>query len=342
MKNSHAKLKQSSNVSFLSVLLICCFLFTGSSEPVLAQSTESSYILLSSYREEIKIGDEFYLFAWTSNGKKPSWKSSDSKIASVNTYGLVTGKKAGTAKITAKISGAEISCRVTVDKTEISLNQTKLSLERGETAKLTALTSNRSAVTWKSSKKSVALIDENGTVTAVKPGEAVLTASADGTSVTCTVTVKQPKITLNKTSVTLYRGQTVKLSATVSSGIQPTWQTNKKSVAIVDEYGIVTAIKHGTAVITVKLDGVSKLCTVTVAQPKITLSSLELNLKTGETARLTAKVSSGNPVTWSVSKQQIAGIDSTGKVTAYEKGTCYIYATEDGVKERCILHVTDS
>lgn len=327
------------SVISIIIFMICCFLFCGDSMTASAASDEFSCVLLSSYEKVIDIGDEFYLLAWTSNGKKPAWKSSNSRVASVNTYGLVTGKRAGTAKITAKISGAEISCRVKVNKTVITLDKKSLSLEHNALIKLNAFTSNHAQVTWKSSKKSVALVDDQGQVLALKPGEALITASADGTSVTCRVTVKQPKITLSRTSVTLYRGQTIKLNATVSSGIEPIWKSNKKSVAFVDENGNITAVKHGTAVVTAKVDGITKICQVTVEQPKITLSDVELNLKTGQTVQLRAEVSSQNPVTWSASRQSVANVSSDGKVTAYEKGTCYIYATEDGVKERCIVHV---
>lgn len=323
----------------LVLMTICCFLFSGNS--ITAKAANLTCVLLSSYEEVIDIGEECYLLAWTSNGKKPTWRSSDSRIASVNTYGLVTGKKAGTVKITAKISGAEMSCKVKVNKTIITIDKKSLILERNTSAKLQALASNHADIVWKSSKKSVAVVDENGYVTAINPGEAIITANADNTSVSCKVTVKQPKVVLNKTSITLYRGQTAKLTASVSSGVAPTWKTNKKSIAIIDENGVITAMKHGMAVITAKVDGISKICQVTVEQPEITLSNVELNLKVGQVIQLSAEVSSKNPVVWSTSKQSIASVSNDGKVTAYEKGTCYIYASEDGVKERCIVRVTE-
>ena len=122
-----------------------------------------------------------------------------------------------------------------------------LSIEHGETLRLSAITSNDSPVTWKSSKKSIATIDEYGKVTGIKPGETTITANADGSSAVCTVTVKLPSVQMDKTSATLYRGKNLKLTATVSSGVKPTWKTNKKSVAIVDATGTVTAIKHGNS-----------------------------------------------------------------------------------------------
>lgn len=337
-------MEKKTSVSVISVIIfmICCFFFSGSTLTAKAAAEDKfPCVLLSRYREVIDIGDEFYLLAWTSNGKKPTWKSSNSRVASVNTYGLVTGKKAGTAKITAKISGAEMSCHLTVRKTEVRLNKSSISMERNDCVKLTASTSNHSGVIWKSSKKSVALVDENGIVTGMKPGEAVITAAADGTKVTCKVTVRQPEVTLDKAEVTLYRGESVKLNASVSSSVLPTWKSSRSSVAFVDENGFVTAVKHGTAVITAKVDGISRICQITVEQPEITLSETEVYVKAGEKIKLSAEVSSGNPVTWSASKKSVAVVNSNGTVTALAKGTCYIYAAEDGVKERCIVRVLE-
>ena len=260
----------------LCVIIICSFPL----QTISASSSSSfSFIILTKYSAIADIGNEFYIVAITSTGKQATWKSSNSKIASVNTYGKVTAKKSGTATITAKIKNAEASCKVTVNKTEISISEESCSIERGKTLVLSATTSNNSKVTWKSSKNSIATIDEKGTVTAIKPGEAIITASADGSNSTCKIKVKSPTINLSKTSITLYRGQTAKLSATISSGINPTWKTNKKSVAIVDSSGTITAVKHGTATITATVDGVSKSCEVVVKEPTITLSSSELCLK---------------------------------------------------------------
>jgi len=331
------------HISIISalILLLACIFFTSDGQYVQAQESKLACVLLSSYTKTLDIGDEFYLMAWTSNGKKPSWKSSNSRVASVNTYGLVTAKKAGSVKITAKISGAEMSCRVTVNKTTVTLNKTSLSLERNATERLTASVSTGAQVVWKSSKKSVAVVGEDGTVIGVKPGEAMITASADGTKATCLITVKQPTVTLNKTSANLYRGDVLKLTANVSSGITPTWRSSKKSVAVVDENGTVTAIKHGTAIITAKVDNISKICQITVESPEITLNYSDLDLKVGETVRLTAAVSSGNPVEWRAGKTSVADVSADGTITAYKKGTCYIYASEDGAKERCVVRVTE-
>lgn len=324
------------------LIIILCFIILPSPSilPHTAKASSLAFVVLSQYSASVDIGEDFYLIAVTSDLTLPTWKSSNSSVASVNTYGKVTAKKAGTAVITAKIKKGEASCRVTVNKTKITISQTSASIERNETLTLTAATSNRSTVTWKSSKKSIATIDEKGVITGLKPGETTITATADTSSVTCKLTVRLPGIKLSKSSIKLYRGNTYLLTATVSSGVRPVWKTNKKSVAIVDENGTVTAIKHGTATITAMVDGVEKRCVVIVEQPTITLNQTELTLKEGGTAALSAAVSSGNPVVWSTSNVNVVTVSETGIVTAVKKGKAYVYASEDGVKIRCTVNVT--
>lgn len=299
------------------------------------------FVILSNYSETFNIGGELQLYAVTSNGKFPTFKSNNSKVASVNTYGYITAKSAGTATITAKINKAEASCKITVRKTIINIQSAKTSIEAGETLRLSSKTSNGSTVVWKSSLKSIATIDESGLVTGIKPGKTVITAASDKSTDTITITVKSPAISLNHTSISLYRGQTFQLAAKVSSGLPPAWKTNKKSVAVVDESGNITAIKHGTAIISATVSGVAKTCTITVKQPDITLDSYDITLKKGEIKKVTATVSSGNTPVWSSSNPNIAVIDSTGNITGVQKGKAYIYAAEDGVKIRCTIHVTE-
>lgn len=326
---------------FTSILTCFILIFSISSVQAAKASNPFTFVMLSQYQSTMDIGDEIYLIALTSNLKKPTWKSSNSSVASVNTYGKITAKKAGTATITAKIKDAEASCRITVRKTTISLNKTKASLERGDILKLSATTSNGSPVKWKSSKKSIATINDQGVVTALKPGETTITASSDGSSTSCKVIVKSPTVKLNQSKLTLYRGQIARLTATVSSGMKPVWKTNKKSVAVVEEDGTVTAIKHGTAIITATVDGVSKRCEIIVKQPTITFNKAEFEIKKGATVPIYATVSSGNIPIWSTSNSNVAIVDETGNVTALKKGRAYIYAAEDGVKVRCTVYVTE-
>lgn len=76
-----------------------------------------------------------------------------------------------------------------------------------------------------------------------KPGETTITVTADKTAQTCKVTVKQPTVRLDRTSASLYRKGTLRLSVSSTSKSIPRWKTNKKSVATVDNEGRVTAVK---------------------------------------------------------------------------------------------------
>ncbi len=324
------------------LLLILVPFITGAmpQTSVAASSGAPPYIILPFYGSVMDIGEETWLCAYTSTGKKPTFKSSNSKVASVNTYGYITAKGSGTATITVKIKDAEASCYITVRKTKLTLNRYSLILEHGETFKLNASTSNNSTVKWKSGRKSIASVDDRGFVTANKPGDTVITVKADDTVTTCKVKVKSPTLTLDIKSLSMYRLSTVPLKVNVSSGISPKWKSNRSSVAVVDQNGYVTAIKNGTATISATVDGVTVTCSVTVKKPDIILSDTDITLKAGQTRTIKASVSSGNTPLWSTSNSDVATVSSSGKIKAIKKGTATITVIEDGTKAKCKVHVT--
>lgn len=336
--------KSVSRHPFCKMMVVLAVLFTlvaGIGERQAQAATGIPFVIISRYSAYMDIGDSFYLIALTSSGKKPTFKSEDSKIASVDTYGRVTAKKAGRTYVVAKINGAQARCAVTVRKTEIVLNMSSVSLECNQKAQITSKVSNGRKPTYKVDKKSVATVSESGVITAVKPGEAVVSVSADGTTKNVKVKVRKPTVKLDKTSISLYRTQTSTLKVQVSSGKKPTFRSSRSSVATVDENGVITAIKNGTATITVSVDGVSKTCTVVVKKPAISLNIYNVELKKGTTAVISASVSSGNKATYSSSNTSVAVVWPNGLIKAVGKGTCYIYAQEDGTKVKCKVVVKE-
>lgn len=328
-------MKKGSNISILCLLLILLLLIPS----LPANAANYPLLVLNAYHKQIAIGDCFYLVGVASNGKLPTFKSSASSIASVNTYGLVTGKKSGTALITAKIKGAEASCQVQVLPTNITVNRSNVSMENGTVFQLSASTSTGQDVTYKSSNKKIVMVDQNGFVTACRPGAASITVSCEGTSKVVAFTVKKPSISLNQYSITLYRTQRSQLIPTISSKLTPAFRSSKSSVATVNEYGYITAVKHGTADIKVTLDGVTKVCKVTVASPTITLNFKTLTLKVGQKATLKTQVSSGNQPIFTSSNSEVVSINEQGIITALKKGKAYLYASEDGTKVSCQITV---
>lgn len=328
---------------FKKVIAVLCMVsmlcFSQLSQEMVFAKDVYALVVLNTYQKTVNIGDEFYLIAASTDGRKIRFSSSDSKVASVNTYGLVTAKKAGTAKITAKTVNGEASCRITVRQTAIELGTRQIFMENGTTVKLTAHVSTGHKPSFKSQRKSVATVDENGWITAVKPGETTITVSADRTSATCKVTVKKPTVSLSRSSATLYRKGELKLSVSSTSKSTPRWKTNKSSVATVDSSGKVTAVKHGTAVITVTVDGVKKSCVITVKQPEITLERTDMTLSPGQKKQVKVKVSSGNTPVFSSSNTNVATVDANGVVYAAGRGKASIYVSEDGVKVKLTVTV---
>ena len=252
----------------LLTILLACTLMLPQINITNAANGSLPFILLSSYRQSIPIDGQFLLVAITSDGSLPTFKSSSSAVASVNTYGVVTGKKSGTCTITAKIRRAEASCKVTVEKSVVTISESHVTLENGATAQISATVSTGHDVRWRSSASSIASVDEEGLVTAKKCGSAIIRATADGVSAKCRITVKKPALSLNRSSITLYPEENYQLVATCSSNRPLTFRSSASAVASVDESGLVIARKKGTATITVKVDGVSRICKITVKPPK--------------------------------------------------------------------------
>lgn len=125
------------------------------------------------------------------------WSSGNNEVATVSQEGLVTAVGVGTADITVKANdGSEMSaiCKVTVTPklvTSIKLDDEELTIVRTHTRQLTATVLPEDAddrsVVWSSGNEEVATVDETGLVTALKVGEASITATAnDGSGVSAT------------------------------------------------------------------------------------------------------------------------------------------------------------
>lgn len=126
-----------------------------------------------------------------------TWATSDAEVATVSASGLVTGVKAGKATISVKV-GDE-----TKDSVEITVKPVTVAIDGSETAEIyvtrtVQLTVTKApadaAITWTSSDDEVATVSENGLVTGVKGGEAIITATSGNASDSITVTVKDTVI----------------------------------------------------------------------------------------------------------------------------------------------------
>ena len=134
-------------------------------------------------------GQNYQLNASVSGVK---WSSKKKAVAAVNASGLVTAKKTGKTTITAKANGETVKCTVTVKAPTIKLNKKTASIAVGKKLNLKATVGGASSqVKWKSSNKKCASVNASGKVTAKKTGKVTITATANGKTAKCTVTVKK-------------------------------------------------------------------------------------------------------------------------------------------------------
>ena len=162
-------------------------------------------------------------------------------------------------------------------------------------------------------------------------------------------------VSLNKSSLSLEEGGSETLVATVTpdnaTNKTVSWKSSASGVATVDGNGKVTAVKTGTATITVTTSDGSKTasCEVKVSAKIIEVQSIAVSPETaviyeGETVALSATISPENAsdksITWESRSPGIAVVDNKGVVTGVSNGIVYIDAKAgNGIKGTCGIHV---
>ena len=283
---------------------------------------------------------EKYAIKCTKTGKL-TYKTSNKKVATVSSKGVVIGKKAGTATITVSLKGKKLTaCKVKVVAApkKVTLSNTSLTLNVNDTFKLKAKVNSGShaSYTWASSNKSVATVSKAGLVTAVGAGSATITVKThNGKKATCAVTVNNPGPTLFVTpqSMTIIEGNWQ--DATVTYTVEGTthWESSDTSVATCawtsDWSGndtTLTVYGHsaGSATITITNNKNSDVVSlyVTVIPPEkeetpeetgygeyddiVTVSPTEVSMTAGESRDTTITFNAKGTVTWSSSDENIA------------------------------------
>ena len=284
------------------------------------------------------------------------WVSSNSKIATVDQNGVVTGKSHGTVTITAtgRDSMVANSVKVTVQTApkSISLNITEKTIDLSTDAKSFQLIGTISPSTanvyleqtWTSDNTSVANVDNNGRVTALKNGDATITVSTGNkkTAICKVKVVTSPTgiaLDKNRATVNLSGTKTVDLTATLTpktANIYDDLQWSSDSAsAKVEKTGKytarVTGVSNGNAKITVSTgNGYKAECIVTVETKiiGITVSPNETEVEVGSTVTLTAtkkpSIGSTEGLVWSSSNNRVAKVNNDGVVTGIAQGTVTI------------------
>ena len=270
---------------------------------------------------------------------------------SVNTQGIDMST-AGTKTITITYQEDNFIRQASVDVfvPEISLPGV-LSLKAGGSQVLKA-TVNPANLTpeWSSSNANIAKVEQNGKVTGVGNGTAVITAKVGEVSASCTVTVTTDvsSIKLSQTKLSMKPGEKKKLTATAlptaASNKAVSWNTSNKKVATVKN-GAVTANKPGTAKITAQIGSVKATCTVTVKKVKaksVKLNKKKVTVKRRKSVKLKATMKPKNAtdtLSWKTSNKKVATVKN-GKVTGKSVGKAKITVrTSSGKKAVCNVTV---
>lgn len=235
------------------------------------ETTELSFVIEpAEYRNEIE------------------WSSSNDSIATVNNLGVISARRGGTCTITGECGGksitAYITCQFTVPDTVLDMNLEDITMSyEGQTADLAIdydLTEEQIAYTvWESSDPAVATVNENGVVTAIADGTAIITASIADYTASCIVRCvgvtgnrgvnsDSSEYVINYEDVTLTRkGEYFQLTLKSVLGKEVpdfSWSSDDTSVAKVDSKGVVTAVSNGTAYITTSIGQDKFQCIVRV------------------------------------------------------------------------------
>ena len=296
--------------------------------------------------------------------KAVTWKSSDTKVATVSSAGKLTAVAPGMATITCTAqdgSGKYATCEVTVTKpvvkvTSVTLNTNAISWPVGRSGSFTATVlpsdATDKSVTWKSSNTKVATVSSAGKLTAVAPGTATITCTAQdgsGKYATCKVTVKSntevSNITLSATATSIYINNHAYIKATTTpAGKAVTYTSSNTSVATVSSKGVVTGKSAGSAVITVKdsAGAVKKTITIRVtAAPSgyVNLSNTTASVPVSKSFYLKSYTSG---TTWTTSDSSVATISSQGYLLAKKEGVAIITAKASGKVRTCAVTVTQA
>ena len=255
----------------------------------------------------------------TTQSKSVEWKTSDASVAVVSSTGLVTAKKTGTVTITAvskeSLKSSAVTIKVLSHITDVTVTGPSGTLYTDTKYKFTAKitpddTTDNKTVIWSVSDSNIAQIATDGTLSFKKAGTVDVIATVKATlsnTVIKKLTVTGVKrvinvssVALDKTTVNLKKGETVKLNATVApadaDNKEVTYTSSNSAVAKVDNTGLVTALSSGEAVITVTTKDGSKTasCKVAVAKETEPLAITVTSKISGNDYTFTANATGGN------------------------------------------------
>ena len=210
---------------------------------------------------------KYTLKATSALGGTVKYATNNKNVATVDSKGVVTAKKAGTAVITATAGKCKVTCKVTVKNPGIAVKAAASTIyTKGQTA--TKITVTKIGVSgnakFTTSDRRIATVDSRGVVRARKAGNARITVQVGKYKKVVTVRVRNASLKLARTAATVRRGKTTRIRVSAVPSGKVTYTSSNKRIATVTSRGVVKGIRRGTATITVKCNGMIARFKVTV------------------------------------------------------------------------------
>lgn len=330
------------------------------------QQTEG--ITLDTKEASIKVGEKlkinYTVLPETASNKNITWSTMDSKIATVDKNGVVTGKTIGKTYIYAVTENGSYmgicTINVTQEVTGLKLDVSNLSLKVGDVyyvqSTFTPANATETKITWTSQNPKIASVSTTGKVTGVGAGQTTIfakTKSGEVVYLYVTVQAGVMGLKLDKESKTCFEGKSFKLypefTPAEPTNSKVTWKSSNTGIATVNDKGKVVTKKAGMVIITcISQDGgYMASCAVTVKEgvSGVELDQTEVTIRTRRSVKLHAELSPEHPssrkVTWTSSNPSVAKVSAKGKVTGLKGGTTIITCTTavGGHKASCVVTV---
>ena len=254
------------------------------------------------------------------------WKSKDPKIATVEN-GVIQGLKPGTTTISAKVGDDTLECKVKVKCKTFKISHKEATFYVGDEGQL-GIENAYPDIKWETSNAAVATV-ANGHIWTMSPGKATLKATSNGQTVKCVVTVKKRVPRLDQTKVTLLTDQKVVLNILDKANPEDVvqWSSNKKKIASVNEFGEVTGLKKGKAVITAKIGKKKYKATVTVKKRQIKINPAKTTIEKNQHIflQLLNKKDEDQAV-WTTSNDKVVIVAQSGEIAGVKPGKATITA----------------
>lgn len=254
------------------------------------------------------------------------WKSKDPKIATVEN-GVIQGLKPGTTTISAKVGDDTLECNVKVKRKTFKISHKEATFYVGDEGQL-GIENAYPDIKWETSNAAVATV-ANGHIWTMSPGKATLKATSNGQTVKCVVTVKKRVPRLDQTKVTLLTDQKVVLNILDKANPEDVvqWSSNKKKIASVNEFGEVTGLKKGKAVITAKIGKKKYKATVTVKKRQIKINPAKTTIEKNQHIflQLLNKKDEDQAV-WTTSNDKVVIVAQSGEIAGVKPGKATITA----------------